>query len=227
MQTALPALREELALYPGPRMPDGQPSWTLHDPVRNQFFRIDWLGFEILSRWALAEWSAIVASISRETTLRPQPGDVDAVVRFLVGNQLVQPGAGKAEALADMQAKTRGDWKTWLLHHYLFFRIPLVRPDAWLNRWAPRVAPLFSRGFAYLTLAALVLGLLEVYRDWERFSSTLVDTVSVQGLLNYGVALFAVKLLHELGHAFTAKRYGCRIPAMGVAFLVMLPVAYT
>ncbi|HLA35106.1 MAG TPA: hypothetical protein VJ001_09625 [Rhodocyclaceae bacterium] len=41
----LPILREELALYPGPHLADGQPSWTLHDPVRNQFFRIDWLVF--------------------------------------------------------------------------------------------------------------------------------------------------------------------------------------
>lgn len=40
-------------------------------------------------------------------------------------------------------------------------------------------------------------------------------------------ALFIVKILHELGHAFTAKRYGCRVPAMGVAFLVLWPVAYT
>ena len=33
--------------------------------------------------------------------------------------------------------------------------------------------------------------------------------------------------LHELGHAFTAKRYGCKIPSMGIAFLVMFPVLYT
>jgi putative peptide zinc metalloprotease protein len=224
---ALPALREELALYPGPRLPDGQPSWTLHDPVRNQFFRIDWLGFEIISRWALAEWRTIVDAIGRETTLRPQAEDVDVVIRFLVTNQLVQPGSGKAEALAEMQATARGDWKTWLLHHYLFFRIPLVRPDAWLDRWVGYVAPFYTRTFAYLTLAALAFGLVEIYRDWERFASTLVDTFSLNGMLNYGLALFAVKLLHELGHAFTAKRYGCRVPAMGVAFLVMIPVAYT
>jgi putative peptide zinc metalloprotease protein len=225
--SALPALREELALYPGPSLSDGQPSWTLHDPVRNQFFRIDWLGFEILSRWSLGELHAIVASISEETTLHPDATDVDAVVRFLATNQLVQIGGGKARSLAEMQARTRGDWKTWLLHHYLFFRIPLVHPDAWLDRWVPHVAPFFTRSFAYLTAAALVLGLLEVWRDWERFSSTLVDTFTLQGLASYGVALFAVKLLHELGHAFTAKRYGCRIPAMGIAFLVMFPVAYT
>lgn len=223
----LPALREELALYPGPHMADGQPSWTLHDPIRNQFFRIDWLSFEIISRWSMGEWQAIANAVSNETTLHPEAADMEAFVLFLVNNQLVQPGSGNARSFAERHAKIHGDWKIRLLHHYLFFRIPLIRPDAWLDRCMGYVAPFYSRAFAYLTLAVLLLGVVEVYRDWERFSSTLVDTFSWNGILGYGMALAGVKVLHELGHAFTAKRYGCRIPAMGVAFLVMFPVAYT
>ena len=51
------------------------------------------------------------------------------------------------------------------------------------------------------------------------------DAINVSAA--YGVTLIGVKILHELGHGFTAKRYGCRVPTMGVAFLVMWPVAYT
>lgn len=224
----LPSLREELALYCGPHLADGQPSWTLHDPVRNQFFRIDWLTFEIVSRWPLDETQTIADAVNAETTLRPDASDVEAVARFLVENQLVQPGgAGSARQFAERLSRMRGNWQSWLLHHYLFFRIPLIRPDGWLERWMGRIAPFYSRGFAQLTLAALLVGLVEVYRDWGRFSATLVDTFSWTGLLGYGLALTGIKVLHELGHAFTAKRYGCRVPAMGVAFLVMFPVAYT
>jgi putative peptide zinc metalloprotease protein len=43
-------LRDELTLHEGPRTLDGAPTWTLHDPVTNRFFRIGWLEFEILSR---------------------------------------------------------------------------------------------------------------------------------------------------------------------------------
>lgn len=225
---ALPALREELALYAGPHLAGGQPSWTLHDPVRNQFFRIDWLTFEIISRWPLDAIQTIADAVNAETTLRPDTSDVETVARFLVDNQLVQPGgAGSARQFSERLTRMRGNWQSWLLHHYLFFRIPLIRPDGWLERWLGRIAPFYSRGFAQLTLAALLVGLVEVYRDWERFSATLVDTFSWTGLLGYGMALTSIKVLHELGHAFTAKRYGCRVPAMGVAFLVMFPVAYT
>jgi putative peptide zinc metalloprotease protein len=66
-----------------------------------------------------------------------------------------------------------------------------------------------------------------VWREWERFSGSLVDTLTINGLAVWGATLVGVKLCHELGHALTAKRYGCRIPAMGVAFMVMLPMAYT
>ena len=223
----LPALREELALYPGPHLADGQPSWTLHDPTRNQFFRIDWLSFEIISRWSLGEWRAIADAVSKETTLQPDATDMEAFIRFLMDNQLVQPGSGNAVAFAERHAKMRGHWATRLLHNYLFFRIPLIRPDAILDRCKDYVAPFYSLGFAYLTLLAFALGMIEVYRNWERFSTTLIDTFSWNGLAGYGLALVGVKVLHELGHAFTAKRYGCRVPAMGVAFLVMFPMAYT
>ena len=37
---ALPRLREELDLLPGPLLGDGQPSWTLHDPVRWKYHAV-------------------------------------------------------------------------------------------------------------------------------------------------------------------------------------------
>ena len=33
--------------------------------------------------------------------------------------------------------------------------------------------------------------------------------------------------MHELGHAFTATRYGSKVASMGVALMVMLPVLYS
>lgn len=224
----LPLLREELDLLAGPELPDGQPSWTLHDPVRNLFFRIDWLTFEILSRWSLGSPQAIAEMVAVSTPLNAAPTHVEEVVRFLTENQLVRPlGRDSADKLAERLKKIEGSPFKWLLHHYLFFRVPLWRPDAWLERWRPVADLLYTRAFALLTLAALGMGLVQVFRHSDQFFSSLVDTFNWEGLVAYGVAVFCVKWLHELGHAFTAKRYGCRIPAMGVAFLVLWPMAYT
>jgi putative peptide zinc metalloprotease protein len=223
-----PVLREEITLHPGPTGADGAPSWSLQDPARHQFFRIDWLSFEILSRWHLGHAQTIADEIERHTTLAAEAADVEAVARFLAENQLVvcDSAAGVASLLSRQQGRQSGA-AAWLLHHYLFFRVPLLKPDRLLGRLLPWVAPFYSRGFLYLTLLALVTGVWMVTRRWAEFAGTLVDMLTPAGFLQYGAMLIAVKALHELGHAFTAKRLGCRVPTMGVAFLVMCPVAYT
>lgn len=225
---SLPLLREEIDLLPGPALPDGQPSWTLHDPERNQFFRIDWLTFEILSRWHVGSPALIAERIAQACTLRPDSGDVLSVAKFVEDNQLTIP-AGRdaslklAQRLRDMQ----GSPGRWLLHNYLFFRVPLLKPDNWLAALLPRVEVLYSRGFRLATLIVLLAGLFQVGRQSELFFTTLVDTFSIRGLMAYAITLVVIKFLHELGHAFTAKRLGCRIPAIGIAFLVLFPMAYT
>ena len=224
----LPPLREELDLLPGPVLPDGQPTWTLHDPARNLFFRIDWLTFEILNRWSVDDEEAIAEHIRHTTTLNPGPEDVAHVAQFLIDNQLVQQlNRESASRMARHLELLEGTPLKWLLHHYLFFRIPLWNPDKWLNRWRPVADLFYTRTFFLLTALALVFGVSMVVRNSDAFFATLVDTFNFSGLLAYGTALFFVKWLHELGHAFTAKRFGCRVPTMGIAFLVMWPMAYT
>jgi putative peptide zinc metalloprotease protein len=228
VSAALCVLREDLALLPGPALADGQPSWTLHDPARNQFFRLDWPSVEMLSRWALGDPAVIVSDVRAATTLQLEPADVTEMADFLSRNQLSQPAGDNApRQMAERRSALCGTTLHWLLHHYLFFRIPLVRPDAWLARWVAVASGFVSPLFVWLTLGAGLLGTAEVLRHWEVFARTLVDTFDLQGLGAYAVALFCVKLLHELGHAFTAKHHGCRVPTMGIAFLVLWPVAYT
>lgn len=206
-------------------MPDGQPSWTLHDPARDQFFRIDWPTFEILSRWALGEPERIAQAISDETTLQLGSEAVVAVAGFLADNELLMR-SGPVEMAEQLEKLERTTWQKFI-HNYLFFRVPLIRPDPWLRRWLPTAMVFQSRNFLIMTLVVLMADIWLVASQSQVFFNTLVDTLSVQGFLFYGLAVFAVKLLHELGHAFVAKRYGCTVPVMGIAFMVLWPVAYT
>jgi putative peptide zinc metalloprotease protein len=224
----LPPLREELGLHRGPALATGEPSHTLEDPVRNQFFRIDWTTFEILCRWSLGNPDDIVLSLRADTPLDLERADVEAVQKFLHDNQLLRPDPiASSQAMAARHQAAEGKWHTRLLHHYLFFRIPLVKPDRWLTRAAPAFEWVFSRGFAVMTLLALLLGATLVWRQWDVFRGTLAGSFTPGGLFAYAVALTLVKCAHELGHAVSAKRRGCRVPAMGLAFLVLWPVPYT
>ncbi len=118
-------------------------------------------------------------------------------------------------------------WAMWLLKNYLFLRIPLFRPDRWLDRLYPRVAWLFSPAFRHLMIALAALALYLVARRWDAFIDTVSYLFSIEGMIYFALALSVMKVVHELGHALTAKRYGCRVPSMGLALLVLWPVLYT
>jgi putative peptide zinc metalloprotease protein len=221
-------LREEIAIFPGPTALDGSPSWTLHDPSSNRFYRLGWREFELLSRWDSGSVAALTTRVEAETTLQVEQEDVDDLVRFLFSFDLLR--ATSPEATAGMVKKAdrqRGSWAKWLLHNYLFIRIPLLRPDRFLNLTYPYLRWVFSPLVAALVVAIGLIGLVRVARQWDVFLGTFVDMFSVQGAVSFGITLGCLKGLHELGHAYTAKRFGCRVPTMGLALLVMVPVLYT
>ena len=224
----LPPLRQDLALHAGPDAPDGTPTWTLHDPAAHRFFHLSWPAFELLSRWQLGTAEAVLAAVRRETTLRPGAEDLEALLQVLATGHLLQPRTAQDTARLDAVARAaRPSLAGWLLRNYLSLRVPLVRPMRWLQRWSPRVAFAFRPGFWGAIAALAVLGAVLAARRWDEFAHTFVSYANLEGLVAIGLALGAAKVLHELGHAFTATRFGCRVPTMGVAFLVMWPVLYT
>lgn len=224
----LPPLREEVHCLAGPAQFDGSPSWTLHDPTNNRFFRIGWAEFEILARWTLANPEQIAQRINSETTLTLELSDVEQFLQFLLSNNLlVLSGEQSIQRLwQQVQARKQGFF-TQLLHHYLFFKIPLFRPERLLNWLYPKLAWIYSRWVLGLVLLCALLGLYLVSRQWEQFLNTFPHFFNWQGLSLYFISLVVSKVLHELGHALTAHRYGCRVPTMGVAFMVMYPMLYT
>ncbi|MGI9334741.1 MAG: HlyD family efflux transporter periplasmic adaptor subunit [Gammaproteobacteria bacterium] len=224
----LPALRDDLQLLPGPTTPDGEATWTVLDPVSNRHFRIGWRAFQLLSRWDAGTVEELLRRVRAETVCNADRTDVDALLKFLwAGSLTVKPPSGSSADYQLMARARRSSWYMWLVHHYLFFRIPLVHPDRFLRATLPLVEPAFSPVARYLVLVVGLAGLYLAGRQWGTFLGTLPWLFSLEGLAYLALALVCVKVLHELGHAYTATRYGCRVPTMGVAFLVLWPVLYT
>lgn len=224
----LPRLRANLTFLPSAPTPDGQPMWTIVDPVRNRYFQIGWAAQQLLERWACGTIDRLIHSVQCETTCRVTEQDVHDLITFLFANNLTEaaPNGSSRDYAAQADAKRQG-WATWLVHHYLFFRIPLVRPERFLRRTLPLVAPLYTRTAAALVMLLGVIGLYLVSRQWDSFLTTFPHFFNFHGAVLSASALAVIKVLHELGHAYTATRYGCRVQTMGVAFLVLFPVLYS
>lgn len=225
---ALPELRDELSVFPGPSSVTGTPTWSLYDPVRNLYFRLDWVTFEILCRWSMNSGEDICKAINTETTLTLNNDAIDTVKEFLFQRDLIKLSTSEdTKRIAREYNRRQRSWNSHIIHSYLFFRVPLLKPDAFLTRTLPFVRWLSGTFFRILTLCALAIGLFLAGRQWDTFTTYFVDLFSFNGILAYAFTLIFIKFVHELGHAYTAKHLGCRIPTIGVAFLVLFPMAYT
>lgn len=222
----LPSLRDDLRLLESAPDSNGEPAWVIQDTVLNRFYRIGWLEFECLLRWDRSP-EEICKAIHAETPLRP---DVEQIVdfrQFLENNQLLRPGR---EALARMAARSQENawlsWRWWL-HHYLFFRVPLLRPQQHLQALAKKLDWVFQPLTGVLVLLLSITGILLVLQQWDTFTTAVVESFSASGLVSFAIALALAKTLHELGHALVATRLGLRVGHMGIAFVVMWPMLYT
>ncbi|MFV0931168.1 biotin/lipoyl-binding protein [Pseudomonas jessenii] len=225
---SLPGLRADLQLSPAAPALDGAPSWTLADPVRGRYFKLGTTAMRLLRHWSLGEPEQVLQAANREPGLALDGTDLEQLLVFLRSHDLITAldPQQRASYSVKADAQRRSLWQV-LLHQYLFFRIPLWRPERFLNRvwpWLERFGP---RALRYGLPAVLGAGVFLVSRDWQRFIATFPHLFSLGGAVAFGVALFFAKLCHEFGHAFMAKRAGCRVQSMGVAFMVLLPMFYT
>ncbi|MCU1749453.1 biotin/lipoyl-binding protein [Pseudomonas sp. 6D_7.1_Bac1] len=224
----LPSLRADLQLQMAAPALDGSPRWTLADPLRGRYFKLGAAAMRLLRHWSLGDSEQVLRAANREPGLPLDITELEQLLSFLRAHDLICALDPQQRASYGLKAAAQRQsvWQI-LLHQYLFFRIPLWRPDAFLNRTWPWLARFGPGALRYGLPLTLGLGVFLVSRDWQRFIATFPHLFSLGGALAFGVALFFAKLCHEFGHAFMAKRAGCRVQSMGVAFMVLLPMFYT
>ncbi len=227
-ETPLPPLRANLNLHPSTPTIEGIPTWVIYDPVRHRYFNIGRLEFEILRRWKEQTIEQLIWQINQETSFNISNDVLMRIIKFLTDNQLLKiQGQEVIKRLTEQAEKAKQSIASFLLHRYLFFRIPLFRPDNFLNATLPVVKLLFTRSFAILLISAGILGIYLVSRQISVFLTTFSYFFSISGMLVFIATILLAKIIHELGHGYAAKYHGLRVPTMGVAFMVMWPILYT
>ena len=226
---ALPRLREELQVFAGKCNRDGERTWRIYDPVQHRYIEIDKTTFSILSLWQDAKDApSLLTALRDKFELVVEPSEIVRLIEFAHTNSLTSsPPRGDWRVLASQAARSGETLGQWLLHNYLFLKIPLFRPQRFLVATLPMVEPLFRRWFAAVVAVLGLVGLYLVSRQWDQFLNTFQHFFTLEGAAIFAVTLFAVKGLHELGHAYTAVRLGCQVPVIGLAFMMMTPMLYT
>ncbi len=115
----------------------------------------------------------------------------------------------------------------WLVHNYLFIRIPIIQPDKFLTAALPYFRFIFTRKFFSVVMVLFFISVYLISREFGQFITTFFDFFDFEGFLLYALAIGFVKILHEMGHGFCAKYYGLPVNSMGLAFIVLFPILYT
>ena len=220
----LPVLHPYLKLYQGDAATGtGEPTRTLHDPIANTYYRLNWAEFECLARFVFCSTAyELKQKVESETLLKIDMDDIAELVSFLQRNGLV---VLKDQRIVPEQCGS-GFLKK-VVHSYLFFTVPLFRSQAFLDKTYPHVAWVLGQKFFTCMMGLLALGVILMLPRADEFFHTFTGLATFEGVIQILLILGFVKIVHELGHAYTATKYKIPVPHMGIAFIVMYPVLYT
>ncbi len=227
--SVLPVLRPDIEFHDGPDDPDGSPTCIVHDPLQSTFDRATWVQAVILKLLRTPHTiGELLRQLSTHTTIRVREDDIrklcadasnkgltiDSCVADLTNTQAqrVQPKHAPFEVL---------------FRKLLYMRIPLLKPDAFLTRtigWARHIASPAAMAI-YAIISAVGIAIL--MQRFDAYLSTFPYFFNAYGVTLFALAIIIVKIVHELSHAYVAKAMGNRVPTMGVALILLFPLAYS
>lgn len=206
----------------------GEPAYVIRDPLTFESYRLDRSGYAIfvaLQRdLSLGE---IFEKVVEQGCLSRQDEETfyQTILTLHRLNFLNLPISDDKmlyqRYLAKKQARTREK-----LLGFLFLRIPLINPDAFLRRTLRYVSWLFSKPFFFVWLAMMACAAFIVVKSFNELIEPIQGVLVARNLPVIWFALIALKIVHEFGHAYACKRLGGHVPEMGVFLIVFTPLAY-
>lgn len=229
MNFPIPALRQDLKIYKGGFEKDGSPTWMIYDPVSDNYFKIGWFEFECLSRIEkYKDMGRLAQEISKETTLEPDRDDVFEFVTFLITNNLCQANDPIVQNFQLYRDEDKGSFSlSKIFVKYIYFQIPLFRPDGFLKTLYPLISPFLGRSFLIFMMTVLFFGVFITIQRFDEFMASFTNFTNIDSFIAIIVATIFVKIIHELGHAFVAHKYKVPVTTIGIAFIVCYPILYT
>ena len=207
----------------------GKDWYVLRDPFNNYFFRLEKPAYDFVFRLSTNRTVAEVWQESLKSNPETAPGQ-DEVIRLLA--QLYHANLLFCELPIDSlklferfkkrrQRESRGKFLS-----LMFFKLPLLDPDPWLDRHAALVQLLTSRGAFGGWLILLLLAGKSLLDRVPLLLSEVDNLFSFKNLILLYAGLVLVKMLHELGHTLVCKRFGGEVHTVGVMFMIFTPLPY-
>ncbi len=207
----------------------GQKWYVLEDPLGNTFFRIRPEAWEFLSRLNGLHTVEDVWRQALERDPDHAPGQeelVQLLSQLYQANLLQYRMPWESLRLFERNQQRQRKTRWFNLQNIMFFRIPLLDPQPWLNRVYPFFCWIFSKLGAALWLAVLGFAIKSAVDHWQELQAQSQGILAPSNLLLLYLGLALVKTLHEFGHAMAVRHFGGETHVMGVMFMIFTPLPY-
>lgn len=208
----------------------GKPWYVVQDQTGGRVYRFTAAAYALIAgmdgrQTVQALWERANATEVRDACTQPEV--VDLLVQLHAADLLQTDVLPDSAAALDRYKKKRSELlRQWLLNP-MSLKLPLFHPDRLLGRLLPWVRWCFGPLGALLWLAAVLPAMVLAAQHWSELTRNLSDRVLSSSNLLVMLAVYpVVKLLHELGHGFAAKRWGGAVRELGLMFLIFAPVPY-
>ena len=206
----------------------GEATYIIQDPVTFQHHRLDREDYQVLVGISPEYTLGEVFKRLVERNLASQENE-EQFYMFVMGLHRIGflrlPLSDEKLLYQRHVAKARATRRAKLMG-FLFWRIPVVNPSAFLDRTTRYFSPLFTRpAFAAWTVLVFCAAFVLI-RNWDRFVEPLVGVLATRNLVLMWVTLIALKVFHEFGHAYACRHYGGHVPEMGIFLILFTPCAY-
>jgi putative peptide zinc metalloprotease protein len=205
--------------------PDSGRRWTVLDPISRQCFRIGLIEHWILTRvdGTRNVRQLLQALRTEHTSIEATDEQLLAIVDMLVRHSLLSLPERPCQVVTSDQSV-----RSWL-SSLVVWQIRGVQPDGWLSVLAPHTNLFFSALAVRSWLVIAVLTGMALALDFHRLAaqSLSLDWIlrpTTGGLLF--VVFIATRAVHELGHAIVCKRFGIRVPDIGLFIILGAPCVY-
>ena len=107
-----------------------------------------------------------------------------------------------------------------------WIRVPFGKPDALLAALSPLFGWLLTPPATVVGIVYMLAAVVSLLANWNSFAAASASVFSPDNWLWLLLAWLVLKVVHELAHGITCRRYGGNVRETGVIFAFFAPLAY-
>lgn len=194
---------------------------------KSKFYRVGEAEYTFISlldgRTTIAGAVTEAARVLGPDALSEQEGF--SVCRWLIERGMIDMGEDNMSEPIDLDGSAQLRKLTTLLNP-LFIKKKLGNPDRLLQVLHEWFGWVYSPAGIIVWLVVCLSAIGSLIGNAEQFHSAPEGLLAQSNWIWLGLSWAILKVVHEIGHGLAAKRYGGKVPEAGLAFVLLIPMAY-